>query len=189
MKRFSTIMLSFLCVVALGVGGYAVYAALNASISLHNNVIFNAPDDVFFIGTVIVDRGNDSIKSDIINHNGSASSVNSGAINKTKMDFSDINFTKEEGTLVYKITIENYTEHPIKVTVVPPAHNEFVTNNLDKNEIILEAQRYTTDGHGYNTVIRDKETITLTTTRISAEFSFEFDNTFSITLEKQELQP
>lgn len=189
MKRFSTILLSFLCVIALGVGGYAVYAAVNTSISMHNNVIFNAPDDVFFISTVVVERGNDSLKSDIINHSGNASSVNSGAINKTRMEFNDINFTKEQGVLTYTITIENYTEHPIKVTVVPPAFNQFVSNSLDKNEIILEAQRYTTDGHGFNTVIRDKETITLTTTRVSAEFSFEFDNTFSITLEKQELQP
>lgn len=183
MKRFSILMLSVLCIAALGFGGYMVYANLSVSMNLHNNVIFDAGDDVYFVASVSVSYAGEQnvIVSDVLLQNGSPSSE---AANKTKIEFGNlVAFTRDKDTLVYKITIQNFTEAPIKVSLTLPQTNQYVSNTLDKTEMTLEKQEYTNDGFGNNIVVRDEQTITMTSVRLSAQHSFQLDNTFTIHLQ------
>jgi hypothetical protein len=113
--------------VALGLGGYAVYANLTASMSMHNNVIFNAPDDVFFRADVRVAYQGEHqgvIGFGSLNKTGSA---NTGQSTENGITFKDpIGFTKDKGEIVYEVTITNHTEKPIAFSITPPQSNEYV---------------------------------------------------------------
>lgn len=187
-RRFGTIVLCCLVAVACGLGGYVVYALTNSiSLKASNSITFNAPDKTFYTAKVTVKyQGTDIVlASGTINHSGQdiTNPNYNDNMNKKEIDFEDaINFRDTNNitheAIVYEIEIANYTEQQIKVQVNPHADTDWYTNTFFNDISTITLNAY----DGEKTTIVDTKKITLITTMKSNQYSFKFDNSFSIDL-------
>lgn len=177
MKRFSTLLLSGLCVALSGVAAFTVFAVTTGTLTASNRVIVTASDQVFYAMQMDVNfhRSGHLLAQDQINHSG----MGDYNLTKTTMEIKEaITFTKSDREIRYTLKIQNYSEFEIMVTV-SPAESQYLVQTVTP----ASAQTIAPFEIG-----KDAPSITfeVVTGLKSVENSFVFQNQIEVGLEKFE---
>ena len=171
-KIMAFLILIFLLVSTLT---YTVYAVITASLTFSNTISF-VTDGVNFKAVVqVYYEGFESeiLSTKILNKTGVASQDDLIWNIEIPGPFS---ITKTKNIIVYKISIHNYSDYAINVALNVPAIEEEFADKLTRDSsspVSIVAKNGTTIQSAF---------VTLKTTFLKSTVSFQFDNSFAISI-------
>ena len=113
-RKANSILLTCLCVLLAGLFSATVYAALQSTLNISNTISFTPSSDELYYKAYVEVRYKDSTSNQInasaLDHDGMAHDVADQDDTTHTLNMGTVlEFTKEERTIVYKITVMNYT--------------------------------------------------------------------------------
>ena len=174
MKKAKIVALLVLIVFLISTLTYTVYAVLTASITLSNRITFVTTDANYIAVCEIYYEGyeDDILLTRTLNKSGT---IDDDLINSIEIS-NPFNITSTKNVLIYKITVQNYSDYEVSVAInfpeVPLQYSEKITQ---------ESSAPVTINSKINTTI-ESDFVTLKTTFLKSSTSFLFDNSFTVNI-------